>query len=120
VWWLSGAGSRPETAVGAIAHTSDTPPADALLVATAPPSDRYAADTAELEAALAAARDQLDPATVEVIERSLESIDQAIADARAALDADPDNPFLTRQLDNTMQRRLDVLRRAGRVQRAGT
>jgi anti-sigma factor RsiW len=120
VWWLSGAGSRPETAVGAIAHTSDTPSADALLVATAPPSDRYAADTAELEAALAATRDQLDPATVEVIERSLESIDQAIADARAALDADPDNPFLTRQLDNTMQRRLDVLRRAGRVQRAGT
>lgn len=120
VWWLSGAGSRPETAVGAIAHTSDTPSPDARLVAAAPASDRYAADTVELEAALAAARDQLDPATVEVIERSLEAIDQAIADARAALDADPDNPFLTRQLDNTMQRRLDVLRRAGRVQRAGT
>jgi anti-sigma factor RsiW len=120
MWWLSGAGSRPAAAVGAIAHTSETPSADARLVAAGAPSDRYAADTAELEAALAAARDQLDPATVEVVERSLDSIDQAIADARAALDADPDNPFLTRQLDNTMQRRLDVLRRAGRVQRAGT
>ncbi|HSJ06453.1 MAG TPA: zf-HC2 domain-containing protein [Longimicrobiales bacterium] len=120
MWWLSGAGSPSETAVGAIVQTSNTPSADARLVGAGPPSDRYTADTAELEAALAAARDQLDPVTVEVIERSLESIDQAIADARAALDADPDNPFLTRQLDNTMQRRLDVLRRAGRVQRAGT
>jgi hypothetical protein len=46
-------------------------------------------DVVELERALEQNRAQLDPATVEVIERSLESIDRAIEDARAALAAIP-------------------------------
>src|SRR5690606_33702619 len=82
------------------------------------PEPQYTGDIAALEAALEANRDRLDPATIDVIERSLESIDRAIEDARAALDADPGNPYLHRQLDNTMRKKVDVLRLATRVQRA--
>ena len=80
----------------------------------------YNSDVAELEQALQQQRGQLDPQTVEVVERSLESIDQAIDDARTALSADPGNPYLHRQLDNNMQKKLDILRRATRVNRAGS
>ena len=65
-----------------------------------------------LERALEASRERLDPATVEVVESSLEAINQALADARAALEADPANPHLQRQLESTMQKKLALLRRA--------
>jgi len=77
-------------------------------------------EIAALQATLEENRSVLDPATVEVVERSLESIDRAIADARAALEADPGNPYLHRQLDNTMRKKVDILRMATRVPRAGT
>ena len=86
----------------------------------APADPAVAEDVAALERTLAESRSQLDPATVEVVERSIESIDGAIAAARAALEADPGNPYLHRQLDNTMRKKLDLLRRATRTQRLGT
>jgi hypothetical protein len=74
-------------------------------------------DFHSLAALLADARDVLDPATVDVLERSLESIQDAIAAAEAALAADPGNPRLQRQLDSTLQRRQDLATRVTRVQR---
>jgi anti-sigma factor ChrR (cupin superfamily) len=120
MWWLGGGAVQPETAAGVIVQTAAGPSNDVRLVSTTPVASPHDADIARLERTLDEARGQLDPATVEVLERSLESIDQAIGDARAALEADPGNEQIARQLDNTMQKKLDVLRRAQRVQRAGT
>lgn len=97
---------------GTIIQSAGGAPASTRAVSTAVPPADYTEDIAELERALEQNRAELDPATVEVIQRSLEAINGAIADARAALEADPGNPYLHRQLDNTMRKKIDVLRRA--------
>jgi anti-sigma factor RsiW len=119
-WWLAAGDGAPEQVAGVIVHAAEQPANGARLVAAVPERSPLDGDIAALEATLADARDHLDPATIEVIERSLDAIDQAIDDARAALAADPGNVQLERQLDQTMQKKLDVLRRAHRVQRAAT
>jgi hypothetical protein len=118
-WLLTGAGSSGGAVYeqGTIFQAAGSPPSEVRLAGTEPPAPPTAA---AIEDALSAARASLDPATVDVLERSIESINAAIADAHAALEADPGNPYLQRQLDSTLQRRQDVLRRASRVQRAGT
>lgn len=106
--------------MGAIVYTAggDAPNGSTSLIDSDVPDvagqDAYESDVTELERALDDNRGSLDPATVEVIERSLESIDAAISDAREALASDPGNPHLHRQLDSTMRKKLDVLRRATR------
>jgi anti-sigma factor RsiW len=120
VWWLTSGAGAPETTAGVIVQAAAGPTDNARLVSTVAPASLHDADIARLEQTLDEARDRLDPATIDVIERSLESIDQAIDDARTALAADPGNTQIARQLDTTMQKKLDVLRRAHRVQRAGT
>ena len=67
---------------------------------------------ADLEKILVEQRDALDPRTVVVIERNLAVIDEAIRQARAALDADPANTFLNSHLADARRRKLDLLRRA--------
>jgi anti-sigma factor RsiW len=66
----------------------------------------------ELQREFAARRDQLDPETVKVVEQSLRVIDDAIAEARAAVARDPANGYLYRHLDDTMMKKVDLLRRA--------
>jgi anti-sigma factor RsiW len=126
VWLLSGSEqSGGAVAAGTIIQSAGgdassvrtvARPAESAIQAPIESAD-YLEDVSSLERALAENRAQLDPATVEVIERSLEAIDRAIDDARAALDADPGNPYLHRQLDNTLRRKVDVLRRATGAQR---
>ena len=119
VWLLSGRATVQATASGTIIQSSGAAPGSARMVAAATrPAAGYDDDVAVLEAALEASRSSLDPATVEIIERSLESIDRAIEDARTALEADPGNPYLHRQLDNTMRKKIDVLQRATGARRA--
>lgn len=72
----------------------------------------YAEAVAELEAMLEQRRDRLDPETVRTVERNLAILDQAIAEIRAALEQDPDDPYLNRHLATTMKRKVDVLRQA--------
>ena len=72
----------------------------------------------DLEQALETQRTQLDTATVRVLEESLGTIDRAIADARAALEHDPANPFLHRHLDGAMKKKIEILRRAVSARRA--
>jgi anti-sigma factor RsiW len=73
----------------------------------------------DLERILAAERGTLDPRTVMVIERNLAAIDEAIRQARAALDADPANPFLNSHLADARRRKLDLLRQAAALDSAG-
>ena len=77
---------------------------------------QYDEAVADLEEILADLRDELNPQTVMVIERNLASIDQAIREARAALDADPANTFLNSHLANARRKKLDLLRRATMIQ----
>lgn len=72
----------------------------------------YARATDDLQRALREQRDRLDPATVALVERNLRVIDRAIAESRAALQADPDSRTLQQLVLSTYERKLDVLRRA--------
>lgn len=74
---------------------------------------------ADFERILAEQRDTLDPRTVIVIERNLAAIDDAIRQARAALDADPANTFLNSHLADARRRKLDLLRRAASLSSSG-
>jgi anti-sigma factor RsiW len=73
---------------------------------------RYDAAVADLERVLAQHRNQLDPATVRVIEDNLRIIDRATAEARKALLADPANPYLNGHLADQMRRKVELLRQA--------
>lgn len=75
---------------------------------------------ARLEQLLAQNRTALDTATVRVLEKNLEIIDRAIAEARAALAADPASAYLNHHLARTMRRKVDLLRQASALAGAGT
>ena len=83
-------------------------------------SANYSDAIEELESALKNGRTQLDSSTVRVLETNLRAIDVAIADARQALSRDPDNQYLNRYLDQTIQRKVQLLRRATGILRAQT
>lgn len=112
VWLITGPTDGTPVASGTIIQSAGDASGSVRAVSTAVPPVDYSEDIDELERALERNSADLDPATVEVIERSLEAINSAIANARAALAADPGNPYLHRQLDNTMRKKIDVLRRA--------
>ena len=80
----------------------------------------YDAAVTELEQVLDRNRDQLDTATVRVLEQNLAIIDRAITDARAALGQEPANPYLSKYLDQAMQKKVQLLKRATSVMRAQT
>jgi hypothetical protein len=67
---------------------------------------------ADLERTLVEQRDELDPRTIMVIERNLRAIDEAIRQAREALDGDPSNTFLNSHLAEARKRKIELLRRA--------
>lgn len=69
-------------------------------------------DVERLRQVLASRRDELNPATVQALEESLRAIDKAIRQAQLALAADPKNPYLRDHLDDTMRRKVDLMRRA--------
>jgi hypothetical protein len=111
------------------APASQEAPIQAMAEPTLPPSSDIApanfADAqfdravSDLERILVEQRDELDPRTVMVIERNLAAIDEAIRQARTALDADPANPFLNSHLADARRRKLDLLRRATTLNSAG-
>ncbi len=75
----------------------------------------YDAAVAELEQVIDDTRDQLDTATVRVIEENLMKIDRAIAQAQRALAQDPASVYLSEHLAATMQQKLEFLRRTARL-----
>lgn len=80
---------------------------------------QYNAAVSDLERILREDRDRLDPRTVLIIERNLKAIDDAINEARTALDNDPANPYLNSHLADARQRKLDLLRHAASLASAG-
>jgi hypothetical protein len=73
---------------------------------------QYDAAVADLERALNRGRGRLDASTIAIVEHNLQIIDQAIAQARQALAADPANSYLSSHLVEARRRKLDLLRRA--------
>jgi anti-sigma factor RsiW len=99
------------------ASVAQVPPTVALpqhVAATAAP---YDAAIQELEEILAARRAELDSGTIRTLEATLRVIDGAIAQARSALARDPNNPYLNGHLRSTLDRKLDLLRRAAMLPR---
>jgi anti-sigma factor RsiW len=101
-------GARPVTAGPAALGPAD-PGAVPVALAASATFDHAVAD---LERVLNERRDRLDTATVRVLEQSLRTIDRAIAQARAALATDPNDPYLNAHLAETMRRKLNLMRRA--------
>jgi len=72
----------------------------------------YAEAVQELEDILLQGRDLLAPETVATIDRSLQTIDEALNEVQAALEADPSSEVLGRMLVNHQRSRLRLLRQA--------
>jgi hypothetical protein len=87
-------------------------PLNSKATATMQGADATIEDIEQLRQILAAGRDKPDPATVRSLEESLVAIDTAIRQGRIALQADPQNPYVRGHLDETMRRKVDLLRRA--------
>lgn len=73
---------------------------------------RYDAAVTELEQALSEGKGKLDPRTLAVVQHNLQIIDNAIADARRAVAADPGNTWLRSHLAATMKKKVELLRSA--------
>ncbi len=77
----------------------------------------YARATAALMAALDQQKDVLSPETRATLDANLKTIDDALAEVRAALQKDPGNAQLTHLLTSTHQKKLDALQRVVRLNR---
>ncbi|HEX5179214.1 MAG TPA: zf-HC2 domain-containing protein [Gemmatimonadaceae bacterium] len=75
-----------------------------------PVQEIYAREIAQLDSIVRDRRSQLDTATIAVIEKNLQIIDQAIAQSRAALDRDPNSRFLHNQLNDAYNQKIALLR----------
>ena len=69
-------------------------------------------EIAALQSALDHGRGRLDPKTVEVLEKNLTLIRQATDDAKRALAADPANRDLQNYFAGTVEKKLQLVRRA--------
>ena len=70
----------------------------------------YAAEIGQVERVLQSRRRELDPVTVEILERNLRLIDGAIRESRAALARDPGSAFLNEELTGALNQKLELLR----------
>lgn len=75
----------------------------------------YATVTGDLERELAERKHALAPETIAAVERSLRTIDVAIAEARAALARDPGSETLARLLVAGHDQKVELLRHATRL-----
>jgi hypothetical protein len=79
--------------------------------------ETYEQAAAELQMALDAVREELDPETIARIETNLAIIDDAIRESRAALTEDPGNLEVLQLLAAVHEKKLDLLKQATRYQR---
>ena len=113
-WFMRGNTSQaPATTTAGViqaeVETSGTPD-EVRLVNFA--DAQYDVAVSDLERVLNERRNDLNPRTVEILERNLKLIDAAIAQARQALEGDPGNQYLNRHLVESRHRKLELLRRA--------
>ena len=114
--------SRIDSGITAGASTASTPnvtPQGSRGVATTasivrqkdlPAVVTYDREINALRGVLELRRNDLDPATVAVLENSLQTIDHAIADAKAAIVKDSASAFLHDQLNKALEKKLGLLR----------
>lgn len=104
--------------VVALTSRSDAPGGDAVSGIAAIPAStleaEYQVTIGQLENLLADRKGVLSTETIEVVEASLATIDQAIREATAALRADPNNIRVLRQLAGVYQQKVDVLKQVTR------
>jgi hypothetical protein len=86
-----------------------------LPVAVQSTEDEYARTIRELRISVDAQRTSLSAETIRTVDHSLAIVDSAIAEARAALIADPNNRTLVDLLASSYQRKLDLLRRTSEL-----
>jgi predicted anti-sigma-YlaC factor YlaD len=77
----------------------------------------YARATADLMAAIEGQKETLAPETRAVLDANLKTIDDALAQVRAALLKDPGNSQLAHLLTSTHQKKVDTLKRVVRLNR---
>lgn len=75
----------------------------------------YLRASLELAESLEALKGELSPETVELIERNLQIIDDAIRESRAAFSIDPQNRELMETLSANYEKKLQVLRQVSRL-----
>ena len=80
---------------------------------------RYDHAVADLLKVLGDAKGRLNPRTVAIIERNLQTIDRAIAEARQALERDPSDAFLASHLAEQRRVKLTLLRQARHLAQQG-
>ena len=113
-WRLAstGAPANPDAAVAA----AEPDEAEALHLAAFTESvSEMDREIAALQTLVTERRRDLDPQTVEVLERNLQLIDDAIAESRAALAADPASQFLAQQFTRAYTSKLTLLRDAAQL-----
>ena len=88
------------------------PVANPVVLPAAMTDAHYDEAIADLERALDAGRNELEPATITILESNLAAIDKAIGETRAALADDAANVYLNGHLADARQRKLALLRRA--------
>ena len=113
---VAAAGAQPSNNARDASTAAVAPGADvatgASIVQVGYADAQYDAAVADLEKALTLGRGRLDTSTIAIVEHNLQIIDQAIAQAREALAADPANSYLSGHLVEARRRKLDLLRRA--------
>jgi anti-sigma factor RsiW len=92
-----------------------TPRPDAEFAVLNVSTRRTDAAIADLQEVFDRSKSRLDTSTVRVVQQAFTTIDRAIAEARAALVADPGNAYLNLHLADTMRRKLELLRRVNAI-----
>jgi hypothetical protein len=91
------------------------PPGAAVSPVVLAVEDCYSPAIRDLRRTLDQQRGTLSPSTLRVVERSLVTIDSAIAEARSALASDPANQALVQILSAQFEHKVDLLERATRL-----
>jgi hypothetical protein len=116
--------SQPVATVAQAEPPAESPPAPATAprrsgaalasrsraAALSPSEMAYGDEISRLQTIIAERRNDLDASTVSVLEQSLKIIDAAVRQSKAALARDPKSGFLTDQLNNALDKKVELLR----------
>jgi len=113
ITWRIATAPAPSASVATAAATTSATEESAVHLASFSASvSQMDHEIATLQQIVTERRGGLDPKTVEVLETNLAVIDAAIAESRAALDADPASQFLAAQFARAYTSKLTLLRDA--------
>ena len=104
--------TRPSATLASNTRASATPASavPAMSLGSPQADAQYAKEIETLERMITSPASGLDPATVQVVKKNLQVIDDAIAQSKAALAKDPASPLLYDQVTRAMGRKVELLR----------